>query len=186
MEKIPQQRAFSGFKIVLFGPESTGKSTLARQLTRYFETLKADEFARDYLQAKFDQTGKSCEYTDLIPIAVGQRKAENKAAKKATGYLFCDTDALETYVYSKVYFSKVPAAIEDAARKSDYALYLLMNVDVPWTPDDLRDKPKDREKMFQHFETELVLFQKQYIIINGIGEERFNNAIDAIQKLKDQ
>jgi nicotinamide riboside kinase len=80
----------------------------------------------------------------------------------------------------------VPAAIEDAARKSDYALYLLMNVDVPWTPDDLRDKPKDREKMFQHFETELVLFQKQYIIINGIGEERFNNAIDAIQKLKDQ
>lgn len=184
MEKIPRQRAFSGLKIVIYGPESTGKSTLTRQLTEYFETVKADEFARDYLQEKFDQSGKPCEYTDLIPIAVGQRKAENKAAEKAVNYLFCDTDALETYVYSMVYFDEVPAEIEDAARKSNYALYLLMNVDVPWTPDDLRDKPEDRKEMFQRFEKELIVFQKKYSVINGIGEDRFKNAIDAIQKLK--
>ena len=83
-----------------------------------------------------------------------------------------------------VYFDEVPAEIEDAARKSNYALYLLMNVDVPWTPDDLRDKPEDRKEMFQRFEKELVVFQKKYSIINGIGENRFKNAIDAIQKLK--
>ncbi|QJP33689.1 ATP-binding protein [Nonlabens sp. Ci31] len=186
MEKIPQQTAFKGVKIVLYGPESTGKSTLARQLTEHFETIKVDEFARDYLQEKFDQTGKSCEYEDLVPIAVGQRKAENDALTTANNHLFCDTDALETYVYSLAYFDKAPVELEEAARKSDYDLYLLLDVDIPWVADDLRDRPEDRKQMFERFENGLLDFQKKYSIISGAGEERFKNAITAIKKLKDK
>lgn len=183
MEKIPQQKAFNGLKIVLYGPESTGKSTLARQLAAHFNTVKVDEFARDYLQDKFNTTGKACDFQDLIPIAIGQRIAENKAIQHANKYLFCDTDALETYVYSIAYFNKAPLELEQAAEKSNYDLYLLLDVDVTWTPDDLRDKPEDRNEMFQMFEKGLQDFDKHYAIINGLEEKRFENALNAIQNL---
>jgi HTH-type transcriptional repressor of NAD biosynthesis genes len=183
MEKIPQQKAFNGFKIVLYGPESTGKSTLAQQLSTYFNTVKVDEFARDYLQYKFETTGNACEYQDLIPITIGQRIAENNAIEEANKFLFCDTDALETYVYSHAYFDKAPTELKEAVRKSDYDLYLLLDVDVAWTPDDLRDKPEDRDEMFKLFENGLLEFGKKYVVINGIGEQRFNNALNAIQNI---
>ncbi|MEN8815907.1 MAG: ATP-binding protein [Nonlabens sp.] len=183
MEKIPQQRALNGLKIVLFGPESTGKSTLAQQLATHFNTVKVDEYARDYLQDKFDATGKVCEYHDLMSIAIGQRIAENEAVEKANKHLFCDTDALETFIYSIVYFNKAPLELEEEARQSKYDLYLLLHVDTPWTPDDLRDKPEDRNEMFQMFEKGLKEFNKPYTIISGLGEKRFENALKAIQKI---
>lgn len=186
MEKIPQQKAFKGIKIVLYGPESTGKSTLARQLTEHFETIKVDEYARQYLQEKLDQTGKVCDYEDLVPIAIGQREAENKASITTKNYLFCDTDALETYVYSLAYFDKAPVELEEAARKSDYDLYLLLDVDIPWVADDLRDRPEDRKEMLGRFEKGLLDFQKNYSKISGAGEERFKNALAAIKKLKNK
>lgn len=186
MEKIPEQKTFDGLKIVLYGPESTGKSTLARQLATHFKTVKVDEFARDYLQEKYDTSGEICSYEDLLPIAIGQRVAENNAVEKANKLLFCDTDALETYVYSHAYFNKVPHEIKDAVRKSDYDLYLLLDVDVAWTPDDLRDKPEDRNEMFLLFKKGLQEFEKSYVIINGKGEMRFKNALKAIQNLSNK
>ncbi|WP_405370023.1 AAA family ATPase [Nonlabens sp. Asnod2-A12] len=183
MEKIPQQKAFEGLKIVLYGPESTGKSTLTRQLTDHFKTVKVDEYAREYLQEKFDRTGKICTYEDLIPITIGQRITENEAAQKANDYLICDTDALETYVYSIAYFDKAPEELKTAVSKSDYDLYLLLDVDIPWVADDLRDKPEDRKGMFQRFEQGLQDFDKKYVIISGIGEDRFKNALAAIENI---
>lgn len=183
MEKIPQQKAFNGLKIVLYGPESTGKSTLAKQLAAYFDTVKVDEFARDYLQEKYDVTGEICAYEDLIPIATGQRITENDAVSRANNYLFCDTDALETYIYANAYFNKAPLELEEAARKSNYDLYLLLDIDVAWTPDDLRDMPENRNEMFQLFENGLLEFEKSYVIINGTGEKRFENALKAIKTL---
>ncbi len=183
MEKIPEQKAFNGLKIVLYGPESTGKSTLARQLATHFKTVKVDEFARGYLQEKYDISGEICAYEDLVPITIGQRLAENDAVSIANQFLFCDTDALETYVYSQVYFNKVPLEIKEAVRKSNYDLYLLLDVDVAWTPDDLRDKPDDRSEMFRSFEKGLLEFEKSYIIIQGTGKTRFTNALKAIQNL---
>ncbi|MEO9953366.1 ATP-binding protein [Nonlabens sp.] len=183
MEKIPQQKAFNGLKIVLYGPESTGKSTLTKQLTQHFKTAHVEEFARDYLQDKYDATKTICEYHDLLPIAIGQRITENDAAQRATGYLFCDTDALETYVYSIAYFDKAPEELKTAVSKSDYDLYLLLDVDIPWVADDLRDKPEDRKGMFQYFKQGLQDFNKKYVIISGTGENRFKNALAAIENI---
>ena len=101
MEKKLSQDPINIVKVVLFGPESTGKTTLSKQLARYYNTVWAPEFARDYLQKKWNNERKTCEAEDLIEIAFGQIKLENKLAKKADKVLICDTDLLETKVYSE-------------------------------------------------------------------------------------
>lgn len=183
MEKIQPQVAYSGKRIVLYGPESTGKSTLSRKLAQHYHTAQIEEFARNYLQDKYDATGKVCEYTDILPIAIGQRNLENEATKIAGDYLFCDTDALETYVYSMAYFDKAPEELMVAVEQSSYDLYLLLQVDIPWQVDDLRDRPEQREEMFDLFKAALLKFNKPFKIVDGIDHQRFENAIEAIENI---
>ncbi|WP_194851447.1 AAA family ATPase [Nonlabens antarcticus] len=183
MEKIPEQSDFSGIRIVLYGPESSGKSTLANQLARHYQVPEVPEFARDYLQQKFDVNGHICEYQDIIPIAIGQREAENLASLQADKLLICDTDILETYVYCQYYFNKIPQELENAARSSKCDLYLLKDIDTLWSPDDLRDRPGDRKELFDRFENTLKKFNQPYVLINQLGHQRFLNAVKAIDKL---
>ena len=104
MEKYLQQQKTDCIKIVLFGPESTGKTSLAIDLAKHYKTVYVEEFARDFLQKKLDEQNKVCEIDDLIPIAIGQMNSENKLSKKANRILFCDTDLLTTATYSRLYF----------------------------------------------------------------------------------
>lgn len=180
MEGALSQKEFDGIRVVLFGPESTGKSTLSRQLASYYKTVYVPEFAREFLQAKFDRTGEVCGFEDLMPICIGQRKLENEKVSQASGYLFCDTDALETYTYSHIYFGKAPEGVTRMVEKSHYELYLLMDVDLPWEKDDLRDRPDDREAIYKMFKKALDTFGKKYITISGVGDDRLKNAIEAI------
>ena len=83
MEKYLQQQKTDCIKIVLFGPESTGKTSLAVELAKHYKTLFVKEFAREFLQKKMDEQNKVCEIDDLIPIAIGQINSENKLSKKA-------------------------------------------------------------------------------------------------------
>lgn len=183
MEKIQPQAAYAGMRIVLYGPESTGKSTLSRKLAQHYHTAQIEEFARNYLQEKFDTTGKACEYEDILPIAIGQRKLENEAAKIAGDYLFCDTDVLVTYVYCMAYFDKAPQELITAVEESSYDLYVLLQVDLPWQADDLRDRPEQREEMFDLFKAALLKFNKTFTIVNGKDNQRFENAIKAIENI---
>jgi len=105
MEKKLRQVSSNCLKIVLFGPESTGKTTLAKQLAKYYNSVWVPEYAREYLQYKWNIKGKICERKDLIPIAEGQMQLENTLAKQTNTVLFCDTNLLETKVYSEVYYS---------------------------------------------------------------------------------
>ncbi|MEE2802476.1 MAG: ATP-binding protein [Bacteroidota bacterium] len=183
MEEIPKQLNYQGKRIVLYGPESTGKSTIAQELALHYNSIFIPEFAREYLQRKWDESKHVCTLQDLKPIAVGQRNLENQATLKGSDYVFCDTDILETYVYSLAYFNQVPLSIEKAIHESHYDLYLLMDVDISWVKDDLRDKPEEREEMFHKFEAALQTFNKPYKRISGKGSERLKNAIAAIDSL---
>jgi NadR type nicotinamide-nucleotide adenylyltransferase len=183
MEKIPEQTHFDGLRIVLYGPESTGKSTLASQLAAHYGEPQVSEFAREYLQKMMDETGEICGFDDILPIAVGQRKAENHAVQQAKRILFCDTDILETYVYSHIYFDKAPDELVRALKVSAYDLYLLMDIDTVWAPDDLRDRPDDRKLIFDRFEETLKKFNQPYRLISQLGKQRFLNAVVAIDKL---
>lgn len=184
MESKLRQKASNCIKIVLYGPESTGKTTLAKQLAGHFECDWVPEFARDYLQEKWDKERKVCEPHDLIPIAEGQMKLENQLAENAQHLLICDTNLLETKVYSEVYFDGYcEDELKNYALENFYHLYILTDIDVPWEKDDLRDKPNEREEMFSRFKEELIKHRKPYVVISGNKEERFNKSVEEIKRI---
>jgi HTH-type transcriptional repressor of NAD biosynthesis genes len=184
MEKELTQDPINIVKVVLFGPESTGKTTLSKQLARHYNTVWTPEFAREYLQKKWNNERKTCEKEDLIPIAIGQMNLENKLGKKADKLLICDTDLLETKVYSEEFYGgTVDLKLSKAVAKNKYDLYLLTYIDTPWEEDDLRDRPEQRLEMFTAFENTLKKYKKNYILLKGDKETRLKNATEAIDKI---
>ncbi|MCD8409100.1 AAA family ATPase [Tenacibaculum finnmarkense] len=184
MEKRLKQQKSNLVKVVLFGPESTGKTTLSGQLARHYNTVWTPEFAREYLQDKWNNERKICEQKDIIPIAEGQIKLENELSKKADKVLICDTDLLETKVYSEEYYGGfVDANLDEAAIKNTYDIYFLTYIDTPWEADDLRDKPGERLEMFTAFENTLIKYKRPYVLLKGDKETRLKKAVEIINKL---
>ncbi|SFS77067.1 nicotinamide-nucleotide adenylyltransferase, NadR type [Zhouia amylolytica] len=184
MEEKLKQKSGNLIKVVLLGPESTGKTTLARSLATYYNTECVPEYMREYLQRKWDLEMRVCEPEDMPPIAVGQMEQENSLAEKANELLICDTNLLELKVYSEAYYNEYcDEQIEKYAIQNFYDLYLLTYVDVPWVQDDLRDKPLERDPMFLRFKNALDKFNKPYRIIKGSRDQRFKSAIQHIDKL---
>lgn len=184
MEENYKQEFANCVKVVLFGPESTGKTTLSRQLARYYNSVWVPEYAREYLQNKWNNERKTCEPDDLLPIAEGQMKLENELAKKTDSVLICDTDLLETKVYSEAYYlGSCDPILEKYALENTYNLYFLTYIDTPWEADDLRDKPEHREKMFEAFQNELIKNKKPYVLLKGDKKQRLETAIKHINKL---
>ncbi|MBS9773951.1 MAG: ATP-binding protein [Tenacibaculum sp.] len=187
MEKIPKQEKSRIIKVVLFGVESTGKTTLSKQLAEHYETEWVPEYARDYLQKKWDKEHKICEKEDVIPIAIGQMTQENKLSKTANKVLICDTNLLQTKVYSEYYYNGfVEPELEEVALQNTYDIYLLTYIDTPWEKDDLRDKPNKREELFYVFEKTLIKYNKPYVVLKGDKNNRLKKAIEVIDKLLQQ
>jgi nicotinamide riboside kinase len=113
----------------------------------------------------------------------GQRAQEKAAIEQGHNLLICDTDLLETLVYSNAYFNKVPKPILDLAQNDHVDLYLLMNIDIPWERDDLRDRPEQRVVLFDLFRNELVTRNKKYVLVSGDATQRLTTAITAIDTL---
>ena len=186
MEEKLKQHQITGnniIKIAIYGPESTGKTTLAKQLATHFNTTWAMEFARDYLQEKWNAKQEICVAEDLLPIAIGQMQLENEALQKANKYLFTDTCLMVTKVFSEIYYGFCDAKLEKAARKHKYDLFFLTDVDVPWEQDDLRDAPNDRIATFEKFKQALIENNKPFIVLSGDAEMRFQKAIAIIEEL---
>jgi NadR type nicotinamide-nucleotide adenylyltransferase len=184
MEEKFKQEPSDLVKVVVFGPESTGKTTLSRQLAAYYHTVWVPEYAREYLQNKWDRAHKTCEPEDMLPIAEGQIFLENQWAKKASNILICDTDLLETKVYSEAYYlGTCDPVIEKYALENTYDLYLLTYIDIPWEKDDLRDKPDERESMFSYFKNTLIKYDRKFVILKGNKEQRLKTAIEHLDKL---
>jgi len=125
MEENLKQQHTEVIKIALYGPESTGKTTLAQQLASEFNTVWIPEFARDYLQEKWDSKQEICQQEDLLPIAVGQTKLENEALSKANTFLFCDTNLLVTKVFSDMYYGSCDPILEKAAKNINTICFFL-------------------------------------------------------------
>jgi nicotinamide riboside kinase len=183
LKQLPKPGSSEIIKIALFGPESTGKTTLAIQLAEHFKTAWAPEFARDYLQEKWEKSGQICDVNDMLPIAYGQTKLENDSLSVANKFLFCDTNLLVTKVFSEVYYNYCDPLLEKAALKHEYDLFFLTNIDVPWEKDDLRDKPEGRESVFAVFKQTLIDNKKPFITLSGDKDLRLNKAISIVNDL---
>ena len=184
MEEKLRQKHLNLVKVVLFGPESTGKTTLSIQLAKHYNTVWVEEYARPYLQKVWNEERRTCEPKDILPIAYGQMKLENKLAKRADKILICDTDLLETKVYSEEYYGGyVDPLLEKAAQENQYDLYFLTYIDTPWVEDDLRDRPEQRLEMFHAFKNALEKYNRPYILLKGDKEARLQTAINAIDTI---
>lgn len=159
-------------RISITGPESTGKSWLARRLAEHFQTRWVPEYARKYLE----NINRPYTYDDILVIAKTQLKEENSAAKN-TELLFCDTDFCVTRIWCNVKYGKCHKWITASLEVNNYNLYLLCDIDLPWQYDPLREHPEMRSELFGMYRDLLQEHQFNYRIVNGTGEERLQNAI---------
>ena len=166
-------------RISVTGPECSGKSTLARQLAMYFDTVWVHEYAVDYL----NKYGPSYEIEDLVKIARGQLEIENALAKVANRRLFCDTDFVVMKIWSKEVFGEVPRWIEQQVLEHKYDLHLLTAPDLKWEPAPFRENPADRDYLFELYLKELTDNNFNFRIIRGLGDQRFKNAVTFVDEL---
>jgi len=169
-------------RIVIIGPESTGKSTLCQQLADYYKTVWCPEFAREYLLEK----GTNYNYEDLANIAQGQIELELTLETEAkNGLYFIDTDMYVMKVWHEVAFHNCPTWILKKIARMHYDLYLLCNTDLPWTKDELREYPdlSIRQKLFKMYKDIMINSGTRWSEIGGTDAQRLQTAISIIDTI---
>ncbi|GMQ25525.1 hypothetical protein Aoki45_22070 [Algoriphagus sp. oki45] len=168
-------------RILILGPESTGKSTLAADLANHFSEPWVPEYAREYLE-KID---RSYRFEDLTEIGKGQIFQEDKLAQKAKKFLFCDTDLRVIHIWSEHKYGKTDPWVLEEIQRRKYELILLTDTDLPWEPDPLREYPE--LEMRQYFFEKYLRLAKEsgfpFLIVSGNKESRLQSAVEAIENL---
>jgi nicotinamide riboside kinase len=153
-------------KIAVVGPESTGKSTMSAYLADHYNTAWVPEYA----------------WQDEINMFYGQLALEEELSPKANKILICDTTFITVKIWSDEIFGKSPQEVLDELPKHPYDLYLLLNIDLPWEDDPLRDFPHKREHFMEVWKKELGELNAHYALISGAGPERYEAAVNAVNK----
>lgn len=164
--------------VVLIGPESSGKTTLAAALAAHFATSWVPEAARRFVET--DPTPLSAATVD--PIARLSMALDDAARASAPALLVHDTDLVSTVVYARHYYGSCPAWIMEEARRRRADLYLLCLPDLPWEADGIRDRPGARHELFAAFREALEALDAAYTIIGGTGVARETAAIAAVTR----
>jgi NadR type nicotinamide-nucleotide adenylyltransferase len=165
-------------KIAVVGPESTGKSTISQQLALHYNTVWVPEYARRYCEKLLAE----CTWEDEINMFLGQLELEEQMASKANGILICDTTFITVKIWSDHMFGRTPQKVLDELPIHKYDFYLLMDIDLPWEEDPLRDFPHMREHFMEVWHKELKALGAIYSLISGTDEERFRNAVSHIDR----
>lgn len=169
-------------KIAIVGPESTGKSTISQQLAKYYNVPWVPEYARYYCAA----LTSDCTLQDEINMFHGQIALEESVLATAeTSFIICDTTFLTVKIWSDEILGESPTIVLEALHTRTYDFYVLLDIDLPWQEDPLRDFPHMREHFMRIWHEELQALQANYVVVGGI-ENRLQNVIKAVdQFLKD-
>lgn len=165
-------------KIAVVGPESTGKSLMTSRLAREFGTWYVPEYSRYYCE------GMDNQYTleDEVNIFYGQVAMEDAMIDAIDEkILFFDTTILTVKIWSDYLFGHTPELVLEEIKNRSYDYYLLMDIDLPWEDDPLRDFPDKRAYFREVWKNELEALEGRYRVIGGLGERRYRNAIDAVK-----
>lgn len=162
--------------IVITGPESSGKSSLAQILGRLYDLPVVPEYARWYLE----RYGKQYDYARLCRLAQLHHSFQSSQLP-ARGPVLLDTDMLNYLIWSREVFGAVPDWISQAARRESQHRYLLTFPDLPWQEDPLRENPHNRQELFEQQRELLEQWQRPYQVISGTGLERVQNAVKALE-----
>ena len=171
-------------KIVIIGPESTGKSSLCEQLAKHYNTVWCPEYAREYLLMH----GASYNYDDLLSIAKGQIDQEDQFISRlpapGSSMFFIDTDMYVMKIWSEFVFEKCHRFILEQIVERKYDLYLLCNIDLPWIADELREYPdmKTRQRLYKIYKDNMVNQSIPWVEISGDYEQRFKLAVGAVER----
>ena len=165
------------FKIVVTGPESSGKTTLAQALVAHYQVPWVEEYARNYIE----QLARPYQEADLLRIAQGQTQMEDKAARNHPQLLICDTSLLVIYVWSRYRYGRCHPWIEQQLARRPVDHYLLCRPDLPWQPDPQRENPNDRQELFLRYEE--ALRKESYTTVAGQGQARVQVATNAVNRL---
>lgn len=164
----------------IVGPESTGKTTLCKQLANHFQGKVVPEFSREFLNSK----NGVYQEEDLLFIAEQQLLLEQNVISHVPRTIFCDTDILVVKVWQQFKFGRISTEIEDLFKKQTTRKYLLTYPDLNWEPDPLRENQHQLLELFNLYESHLKSMSADYRIIKGIGDERLKNSIFAADQLK--
>jgi len=168
-------------RVAIVGPESTGKTTLAAKLAAHFQTVWVPEFARGYLEEKYQPVSLEISKCDIEDIARGQAESEDRLARKANRLLVCDTDLITTMIWSEYFLGYCPEWIRLAADRRSYDLYLLTDIDTPWVAEPQRVGDHLRAGFLARFQRELESRGRAYRLISGSYEERLRQAEQTIE-----
>jgi NadR type nicotinamide-nucleotide adenylyltransferase len=177
-------------RIVILGPESTGKTTLSKELAEHYQTQWVPEFARNFLLTY----GMNYDYNDLLTIAQGQLALEvetemavQQDRRNKDKLLFIDTNMYVMQVWCEFVFQKCHTWILEQIATRPYDLYLLCNVDLPWVKDQLREYPdlESRTRLYNIYKEILISQNVPWIDISGGYSHRLHVAIDAVDKCFD-
>ncbi len=168
-------------KVVIIGPESTGKSMLCQNLAAHFKSIWVKEYAREYLL----KNGTNYTFENLLDIAKGQLYREDAATDSLTTQhspLIIDTDMYVMKVWCEFVFEKTHHWILNRIVERKYDLYLLCNIDLPWVKDELREYPDlaSREKLYHHYKDAMINQHVHWVDISGSYAERLQKAVSAI------
>lgn len=163
-------------KILITGPESSGKSFLATNLAIHFQAYLVNEFARNYLKSK---NGYS--QSDLTEIAIGQLQLEAEQKEK-NAMIFCDTGVEVIHIWSQEKYGAIAPELQSLLNFNQYQLVLLCKPNIPWQPDPLREHPESRPYLFTKYEALLKQHKVSYHTIDETLENRLNQAIQLVQR----